>query len=121
VAPSPALASRGVLYVFVVKCGGGFFVWSFVVVFWSWCVLCVCGDVLVVCLCVACFSSSSFFRSPQPTDPLIGLCTILLLPIMRLNGKTGRPEGNHVLRNIDCKIQRRGGAMKVLNATKSID
>jgi len=53
VAPSPALASRGVLSVSVVKCGGGGGVLRVVV-----CgvvrrgVCCVCGVVLVVCLCV---------------------------------------------------------------------
>jgi len=38
-----------------------------------------------------------------------------------LNGKTGRTEGNHILRNIDCEVQRGGGALKkVLNDTDMI-
>jgi len=39
-----------------------------------------------------------------------------------LNGITGRPGGEHILRNIDCEIQRGGVAMnEVLNAKDSID
>ena len=41
-----------------------------------------------------------------------------------LTGKTGGHGGNHIhiLRNIDCKIQRLGGAIKeVVNAENSID
>ena len=39
-----------------------------------------------------------------------------------LNGKTGGAGGNRILRNIDCKIQREGGAIKdMLNAESKID
>jgi len=39
-----------------------------------------------------------------------------------LNGNTGGAGGNHILRNIDCEIQRGGVAIKeVLDAKNSID
>ena len=39
-----------------------------------------------------------------------------------LNGKPGGARESHILRNIDCKIQRGGFAIKeVLNAKNSID
>jgi len=53
----------------------------------------------------------------------LGLYTILLLPILYVEWQSrGGAGGNHILLNIDCKIQRRGVATKeVLNAKKDID
>jgi len=39
-----------------------------------------------------------------------------------LNGKTGGAGANHIMCNIDCKIQRGGGAIdEVMDAKYSID
>jgi len=38
-----------------------------------------------------------------------------------LNGQTGEAGGNHLLRNIDCKIQQGGAIQEVLDAKDSID
>jgi len=37
------------------------------------------------------------------------------------NGNTGGAGGNHILRNIDYKVQRGGIAIKVLNGKNGID